>query len=79
MSNGVIRFRENQIVSFLLECGPFDLNKLACLPFSKDDMEQFMQLIGYSVSGFGDLDFVDRKTVDEADRIAEWRAEANNG
>lgn len=67
----VIRFKENVIVSFLLNSGPNDMNKLAMMNFSKDDWTQFYQLIGYSVSGFGDLSRVDKKIVIEADKIAE--------
>ncbi len=32
-----------------------DLNRLACMDFSDDDRQQFAQLIGYSLSGYGDL------------------------
>ena len=33
-----------------------------------DDIRQFWQLLGYSVSGYGDLSFVDKKVVAEADK-----------
>jgi hypothetical protein len=56
--DGVIRFRRNAIVAFLLDAGPYDMNKLAMMPFSNEDREQFAMLIGYSVSGFGDLPYV---------------------
>ncbi len=68
---GVIRFKQNAIVRYLLDAGPFDLNDLALMPFTNDDREQFAQLIGYSVSGFGDLDYVRRDVVEEADKQAE--------
>jgi hypothetical protein len=45
--DGVHRFRDNKIVRFLLEAGPYDLNKLALMNFSRADQEQFAQLIGY--------------------------------
>lgn len=57
--HGTLRFQENKIVSFLLERGGFDLNDLACMDFSKEDRIQFAQLIGYSVSGWGTLSYVD--------------------
>lgn len=60
------RFKRNEIVRYLLDAGPFDLSQLAALPFSQEDREQFMQLIGYSVSGFTDLDFVSKETADKA-------------
>lgn len=56
--SGVVRFKENKIVQFLLDAGPFDMNQLALMNFEDEDREHFAQLIGYSVSGFGDLDYV---------------------
>jgi hypothetical protein len=64
------RFRENKIVKFLLEAGPFDMNQLACMPFSKEDREQFAQLIGYSVTGFGELSYVSDEAYNEAESKA---------
>lgn len=70
--DGVARFRANPIVRFLLDAGPFDLNTISALPgISKDDYAQFMQLIGYSVSSFGDLDCADPETVRVADDAVE--------
>lgn len=55
---GVVRFERNDIVRFLLDAGPYDLNKLAMMPFSNGDRAQLAMLIGYSVSGFSELDYV---------------------
>ncbi len=70
---GHIRFRENGIVRWLLDAGPFDLNQIAMLPgISQDESVQFAQLIGYSVSGFGELSYVEgTEALKEADTIAE--------
>jgi len=57
-AQGTIRFRENAIVRYLLDVGATDMNRLALLPFSQEDREQFLQLIGYSVCGFGELSYV---------------------
>lgn len=65
--DGVVRFVPNQIVRFLLDAGPFDMNQLAMMPFSKRDREQFAQLIGYSVSGFGELSYVSSEAWQKAD------------
>lgn len=70
-NEGVIRFVHNQIVQFLLDEGPFDMNHLAVQKFSEEDRVQFAQLVGYSVSGFGGLDYVSRKALRKADRRAE--------
>lgn len=35
------------------------MNKLAMLDFSKEDRQQFAQLIGYSLDGYGELSYVD--------------------
>lgn len=58
LEEGVLRFRANDIVAYLLEAGPVDMNELARLSFSREDRVQFAQLIGYSVSGWGDLPYV---------------------
>jgi hypothetical protein len=63
---GVLRFKANAIVCFLLEAGPYDLNKLAIMEFSQNDREQFAQLIGYSLSGFSELSYVSDETYDQA-------------
>lgn len=67
---GVIRFKANAIVCFLLDAGPYDMNALAQMPFKREDYEQFAQLIGYSVSGFGDLSYASTETIEAADRAA---------
>lgn len=58
----VIRFKANPIVRFLLDYGEFDMNDLGILSehagFTDDDWAQFAQLIGYSLSGWGDLSYV---------------------
>ena len=70
-ATGVIRFKENKIVRFLLDAGPFDLNQMALMPFDNEDRVQLAQLIGYSVSGFGDLSYASDETVESADKLAE--------
>lgn len=60
---GTLRFKKNKIVRFLLDAGPFDLGQLALMPFDDEDREQFAQLIGYSLSGFGGLDYVSDETL----------------
>ena len=64
--HGVIRFKENKIVCFLVE--RYGLNELSSLTFPDEDWEQLAQLIGYSLSGFGDLSYV-RDTTCEAAEI----------
>lgn len=66
---GVIRFKTNAIVEYLLHNGGINLNHLALLPFDREDREQFAQLIGYSVSGYGELSYVSRKSVIAADAL----------
>jgi len=63
---GTARFRENKIVRFLLDAGRFDMNDLSLMPFSKDDRQQFAQLIGYSVCGYCELSYLDPDIADEA-------------
>lgn len=67
---GVVRFKANAIVRLLLDDGKYDMNRLAVLPFSQADREQFAQLIGYSVDGFGELSYASTETVIAADDVA---------
>lgn len=55
---GVLRFKENEICRYLIDHGNIDLNDLARLHFKREDRQQFAQLIGYSVSGYGGLSYV---------------------
>jgi hypothetical protein len=66
--NGIVRFRANSIVAFLLDAGPFDMNQLARMHFTPEDREQFAQLIGYSLSGFAELDYVSDETLKRAQK-----------
>lgn len=76
--HGVIRFKRNAIVDWMLEKGrigaKFDLNEISMMVhkglFSVEDYVQLDQLIGYSVSGFGDLSHVPKEEVDACDEIA---------
>ena len=56
--NGTVRFKENEIVRYLLDHGPFDMNFIASHEFPQEDRIQFAQLIGYSLGGFGELSYV---------------------
>lgn len=71
---GVVRFQQNVLVRRLLDEGRkhgLDLNWLALVDAPRSDHEQFAQLIGYSVSGFGDLPYVRPETIERADALAE--------
>ena len=69
--HGTPRFKGNKIVRFLLDAGPFDMNKLRMMPWSEEDYSEFCQLIGYSVSGFGELSTPIPEDVEKADEIAD--------
>lgn len=69
--HGVARFRANQIVEYLLDEGGLDLNMLARHGFPNEDWEQFYQLIGYSVSGYGDLSQVSDGSIRQAEMWAD--------
>jgi hypothetical protein len=70
-SQGVLRFKRNAIVEHLLNNGGIDLNDLAHLDFSKDDRQQFAQLIGYSLSGYSELSYVDDEAYATAQIMTE--------
>lgn len=63
------RFVPNRIVEKLLEAAPIGLNELACMEFTDQERVQFAQLIGYSVGGFGSLDYVDDETYNAAELV----------
>lgn len=67
-ANGVVRFQENKMVSFLLDWATergMDMNELARWEFPTADQTQFAQLIGYSLGGFHELPY-----VSDADALA---------
>lgn len=74
--DGVVRFHENRIVRWMLDelrRHGRDLNYIATAfdrDEHKDDYQHLMQLIGYSVSGYGDLSRRDHAVAEAADRIA---------
>lgn len=70
-ADGTLRFKGNAIVQHLLDHGMITLNDLAVLEFSQEDREQFAQLIGYSLGGFGELSYVTDETYSAAKRIYE--------
>lgn len=72
-ADGNPRFKANKLVEFLKTWAGkngMPLNELSILLFSQEDWDQFNQLIGYSVSGFGDTANVNPKLVKKADKRA---------
>lgn len=70
---GVLRFQGNAIVRHLLDFASdhgCTLNDIAAMDFLRDDRVQFAQLIGYSLSGFGELSYVDDDAYSAAERMA---------
>lgn len=64
-ASGVLRFKENKIVSDLLDLASkhgLSLNDIAVREYSNEDRQQLAQLIGYSLSGYSEL----RPYVDDA-------------
>lgn len=64
--HGVVRFKENKIIRYLLDHGGISLNDLAQKDFSVEDREQLAMLIGYSLSGFSELSYVTDDTYNLA-------------
>lgn len=57
--NGVHRFSANAICRYLIDKGSLNLNDIAGREFPPEDRRQFAQLIGYSLSGYSELSYVD--------------------
>jgi len=56
---GPVRFKANAIVRHLLDTHQSsDMNTLARMYFTDDDRQQFAQLLGYSLRGYGELSYV---------------------
>ena len=75
---GHLRFKQNAIVRHLLYHGQkhgCGLNELACMNFSKEDYMQLAQLIGYSLSGYSELSYVDDDSYGAAEKMAEGKSE----
>lgn len=75
-SKGTVRFKKNQIVTDLLNrittaTENHITKKVIEGEYSRDDYNQLMQLVGYSVSGYGDLDLIDPNVAARASEIAE--------
>lgn len=73
--DGVVRFKRNKAVWMLVNQHPADplsylYRKVGSGEIPSEDYRQFMQLIGYSVSGYGDLAYSD-------DEDEEWQKEAD--
>lgn len=74
-NKGVARFQSNKIVDWLFVTQKISLNEISAMcqnsKIPKVDQMQFWQMLGYSVSGFGDLSFADKEVVAQADAITE--------
>ena len=70
-SAGVVRFVENRIVRHVLAESHLTLDDLFSLGYDPEDYEQVIQLVGFSVSGFGDMPHVNPNSVAIADKIAD--------
>lgn len=64
------RFVENKIVRWLLDNGGIDLNDIAMQGFEPEEQEQFAQLIGYSVDGYGTLSYVSDDSYAKAQNMS---------
>jgi len=57
--DGVLRYRENKVVSWLRESRNQCMNEIAVMHqrgmFTLEDMMEFYRLIGYSLSGFEEI------------------------
>ena len=79
--NGIVRFKANRVVRFLLDHGGLDMNALAEAAhtikdghgnplFTQEDREQFAQLIGYSLGGYHELSYVSDESAKAASDTA---------
>lgn len=69
--SGVMRFKQNKIIQYLFEAGKIDLNEIARIDFPAEDHQQLAQQLGYSLSSYGDLSYVDDDSYAAADLMSE--------
>lgn len=65
---GTLRFKKNLFVRHLLDSFQGGLNQLARLSYPREDYVQLMQLIGYSLGGFGELSCVTDEDYEAAEK-----------
>jgi hypothetical protein len=72
---GTLRFEENRLVRRLLDEASkrgFGLNELAAGSYDNEDFreewQELSQLLGYSISGYEDLSYVDDDALDRVDK-----------
>jgi hypothetical protein len=68
--NGVKRFKQNKIVRDLLDYSRergFGLNEIICRDYPREDREQLAQLIGYSLGGAAELDYMSETVLAAAE------------
>lgn len=64
--NGTIRFQENAVVSYLVDISGVKMNDIIKQGFSEEDIEQFVQLIGYSFPAFESFKYAKESTIIKA-------------
>lgn len=65
------KFVQNDIVRFLLEKAGVNLSQLECMDFDNEDQAQFAQLIGFSMDGYAELDYVSDMSYRVASKLSE--------
>ena len=55
--DGIDRYLQNDIIAWLFDTGKIDLNAISTMGFKTADQCQLAQLLGYSLSGYGDLHY----------------------
>jgi hypothetical protein len=78
-ADGIARFKANAIVRFLLEKSPTNIQELSCIPWPDGDFTHLMQLLGYSVSGYGDLSTSPASIVAAADAVVDDEVRSQGG
>jgi hypothetical protein len=73
--NGILRFKENRIVNYFRKHSDKDLNDIATMDFTREEHEQFAQLIGYSIEGLGDLSYASEEVYEAAYEMNEGLSE----
>jgi hypothetical protein len=78
-AHGDLRFRENAIISYIIDHAGLDLGKLMEMDFPQEDREQFAQLMGYSIGGYHELSYVSDESCAQASTLSDHVRSGSGG
>lgn len=66
--NSRIRFKSNELVRYILDSKDIKLGDLFSMPFSEDDKQHFLQLLGHSLAGYTESAYANAEIIKLAEK-----------